>query len=359
MEEAPELACKELGEWYRGLADQATASKGAMLERAKAYYERFMDLHKADDLARTGATLMLKKIEGAIGKLGAAADKRAAPGPWVDLLKLVDLQKNVVKGTWQRQGAALGTTPPEPDGRVMVPLPISGSYELQARVVRVSGNEQATFILPLKSTQFEAVFGHANGKAFLYKIKDRDVSAPCRIENGREFEVQVKVLQDEDKVTISMAMDGKPLLAWQGPESQVALAGFWTLPLKTCVGLGVSNSVTVFKSVRLRMLSGEAKAVEAPAAAAPAKPPAAEAPKKQAPKPRVGATHPRGAVRFSRAAERESTTGGCRAPTLRAPGFDVGQGSRNKSEGGPHVTPVASSVPEGLHPGGGRRLVGP
>ena len=70
-EEAPELACKELGEWYRGLADQATApaGQGAMLERAKAYYERFMDLHKADDLARTAAALMLKKIEDALAKL--------------------------------------------------------------------------------------------------------------------------------------------------------------------------------------------------------------------------------------------------------------------------------------------------
>ena len=71
MEEAPELACKELGDWYRGLADQATAptTKAAMLRRAKAYYERFVHLHKADDLARTGAILMLKKIEDALAKL--------------------------------------------------------------------------------------------------------------------------------------------------------------------------------------------------------------------------------------------------------------------------------------------------
>ncbi|MBE3098904.1 MAG: ThuA domain-containing protein [Planctomycetes bacterium] len=286
MEEAPELACKELGEWYRGLADQAAvpASKGAMLRQAQGYYTRFLELHTAEDLARTTAALTLKKIEDAIVKLGAAANKPGAPGPWIDLLKLVDLEKNVVNGTWQRQGAALGPTAPALGVRVMVPLPISGSYELQARVVRLSGNGQATFILPLKSAQFEAVFGHANGKAFLYIIKDRDVSVPSRIENGREFEAQVKVLQEEDKVTISMAMDGKPLLAWQGPESQVSLAGGWKLPQKNCLGLGVYNSVAVFKSVRLRMLSGEAKTVEAPASAAPTKLPAAEAPKKEAPK---------------------------------------------------------------------------
>jgi formylglycine-generating enzyme required for sulfatase activity len=71
----------ELGDWYKGLADQATtlASKGAMLRRAKAYYERFVDLHKADDLARTGAALMLKRIEDALAKCGAAGESKSSP----------------------------------------------------------------------------------------------------------------------------------------------------------------------------------------------------------------------------------------------------------------------------------------
>jgi formylglycine-generating enzyme required for sulfatase activity len=81
IEEAPELACNELGDWYRGLADQATApaSKGAMLRRAKAYYERFMGLHKTDDLARAGTTLMLKKVDDALAKLGPAAEDKSDP----------------------------------------------------------------------------------------------------------------------------------------------------------------------------------------------------------------------------------------------------------------------------------------
>ena len=93
-EEAPELACKELGEWYRGLADEATApaSKGAMLERAKAYYERFMDLHKADDLARTAATLMLKKIDDALARLPSAAEKFSPLTLTLDLGKGVTMK---------------------------------------------------------------------------------------------------------------------------------------------------------------------------------------------------------------------------------------------------------------------------
>ncbi|MCX5648796.1 MAG: hypothetical protein NTX40_06840, partial [Planctomycetota bacterium] len=74
VEDAPELACTELGDWYRGLADQAATpvSKGAMLRRAQAYYQRFLELHTAEDLARTAATLTLKRIEDALAKCGAA-----------------------------------------------------------------------------------------------------------------------------------------------------------------------------------------------------------------------------------------------------------------------------------------------
>jgi len=78
IEDAPQLACTELGDWYKGLADQAAtpAGKGAMLRRAQAYYQRFLELHTAADLARTAATLTLKRIEDALAKLGPAAEPR-------------------------------------------------------------------------------------------------------------------------------------------------------------------------------------------------------------------------------------------------------------------------------------------
>jgi formylglycine-generating enzyme required for sulfatase activity len=72
-ESAPELASKELGDWYRTLADTApTAAKAPMLARAKVYYERFLVLHTAEDLDRTAATLILKKLEASLDELGGA-----------------------------------------------------------------------------------------------------------------------------------------------------------------------------------------------------------------------------------------------------------------------------------------------
>jgi len=100
VEEVPELACMELAEWYRGMAEAASpAAKAAMCARALTYYRRFLGLHPAQDLSRTQASLMVKKIEES---LAAAAQKKAkgAAGPAVDethlgLLLLAGLQRKV------------------------------------------------------------------------------------------------------------------------------------------------------------------------------------------------------------------------------------------------------------------------
>jgi hypothetical protein len=267
LEDAPELACKELGDWYRGLADQAQvpASKGAMLRRAQGYYERFLDLHKDEDLARTTAALMLKKIEDALARLPAP---KAGPGAWIDLLKAVDLSKHSVLGTWKRSGAAIGNTEANSGVRFMSPVPVSGSYELQARVVRVSGLGFFNFILPLKATYFEIGIGNLRSTAstvFLYKIGGSAVSAPCQIESGREYGVHIKVQQEDGKVAVNVGLDGKPVLAWEGPETQVSFNDGWRVPAKDCIGMGAENCVIIHKSAKVRMLSGDWRASPAPA----------------------------------------------------------------------------------------------
>ena len=75
VDAAPELACVELGDWYRNLVDQATtsAAKAAVLTRARAYYNRFLTLHTAEDPARGAAAAALKKVEDDLAALGPAA----------------------------------------------------------------------------------------------------------------------------------------------------------------------------------------------------------------------------------------------------------------------------------------------
>jgi len=100
VEEVPELACLELAEWYRGLAEAASpAAKAAMCTRALTYYRRFLGLHEAQDLSRAQASLMVKKIEESLAP-AAQQKAKAAASPAVDetrvgQLLLTGLQRKV------------------------------------------------------------------------------------------------------------------------------------------------------------------------------------------------------------------------------------------------------------------------
>lgn len=175
VESAPELACMELGDWYRRLGESApTPAKRAMFERAKAYYERFLSLHEAADLKRITATPALKKVESLLADLippeatpaadatggttaGEAGTEDAEvpesgvikPGTWVDLLPLVDPEKHTVKGTWKREGGRLAITDKVEQGRIVIPVMPSGSYRLHCEFVRASGTDAVYWQLPV------------------------------------------------------------------------------------------------------------------------------------------------------------------------------------------------------------------
>jgi formylglycine-generating enzyme required for sulfatase activity len=72
-----------------------------------------VDLHKADDLARVGATLMLKKIDDALAKLGPAVEGKSGPSALA-----LDLGKGVtMKLVRIRPGRFLMGSPDSEQGR--------------------------------------------------------------------------------------------------------------------------------------------------------------------------------------------------------------------------------------------------
>ncbi|MCX5672039.1 MAG: hypothetical protein NTU94_12040 [Planctomycetota bacterium] len=262
IEEAPELACAELGDWYRDLAAAAGATTGGKvntLTRAQAYYERFLALHAAADMDRTRVELVLKKVEEELRRL-----RSNEKGRWIDLLKLIDPEKDAVKGQWQRTAAGL-TVAPGQEARLLIPLAPSGSYELEYKAVRVSGREAGHTMLPAGSSAVLLVINGWKGtRSGLCNIggkePDRNGTAvgAANLKIGQPFTIKVKVALEGDQASISVALDGKPYIAWKGPQSALALHPDYAMPNRKCLGFGAYQSQLVFQSARLRMLSGKA-----------------------------------------------------------------------------------------------------
>lgn len=286
LEEAPELACLELGEWYAGLAGLAPKhARAPMYARAKPYLERFLSLHEAKNLDRTRGTVALGKVNEALAQLAAAATAKAQPrkptkptetaggieagvikpGAWVDILSLVDPAKDAVKGTWRRQDKALAVEPVE-HGRIMIPVAPQGSYELRVSFVRQSGNQSVDFILPVGSSAVAVVLSGAEGAVSgLWSIDGNEADhneakvSPGRLQNGHEYRAECRVIVQGNQAIITVTLDGEPYFRWSGLQSALSVLDTKRLPDPTVLGLGAFGSNTVFRRVALRMLSGEAR----------------------------------------------------------------------------------------------------
>jgi hypothetical protein len=271
VEAAPELACLVLGDWYRGLADgTATTAKAAMLERAGAYYARFLDLHAAQDVDRTKASLALAKVEQDLAKLGAAAGPKGPP--WIDLVAKVDLAKDVAAGQWQRVGAGVSVAPVQ-GARLVLPMAPQGDYEIEAKFNRTSGDDMVGIVLPVGGAQVVlnvgGYHGQASGLEFIKGARCgiNETKTPLALVNNRSYTAVVKVLVRGQDAEIAARLDGWPLMTWKGPVASLSLPTWFKLPSGTSPGLVTWGSGITYEGVRLRMLSGEAKPLrpEAPA----------------------------------------------------------------------------------------------
>ncbi|MDH3584663.1 MAG: hypothetical protein OER86_10650 [Phycisphaerae bacterium] len=108
VESLDEAEAEALGKWYRSMVAEApTESKGAMLERARLAYERYLQLHGEEDLkGHAVRKSVLKGIETELEKLAAAspAGLRARTAARVDWAK----DRSKVTYRWLEQNMGRG-----------------------------------------------------------------------------------------------------------------------------------------------------------------------------------------------------------------------------------------------------------
>lgn len=293
-EETPELACQELGDWYRGLADPAApAAKPAMLGRARAYYGRFLALHKTEDVARAQVTLAMRKLDesvapepprtGPAAKTPPAAGDALPAGQLIDVLKYVDTSKDPTTGSlpvgWQRQGATIVcTNPGYGSSRLAIPIMPEGNYELQVRFALGHSHGDVGIFLPAGAGSVMLQIDGSGPSGLEYvngsSAYSNGTGTNTTLAINRIYTVDIRVTLTGDQAEILAALDSKPLLRWQGP--QTALSPYYAMD-RRCLGLYAYYTTATFGSMRLKMLSGEARLYkpEPPKPAAPSttKPP--------------------------------------------------------------------------------------
>ncbi|MCX5684517.1 MAG: hypothetical protein NT049_12635 [Planctomycetota bacterium] len=296
IDQTPEAACAPLGDWYRGMADQSTAAtaKGAMLARARAYYQRFVELHAADDLPRTTATLALAKVEEAIAALPAGSVP-ALPVKWTDCMPLINPDRHTIGGKWEaRDGAFVNEEVRSTWAILLVPMSPTGSYEFEAAFVRTKGGNTINIHLPMGKSSCCVALSNQNGEVSgIDKINNKGPREnesgvrPGKLENGRLYVVAAKVLPRGDDVEVSVTLDGKPYFKWRGPVSALSPGVREGAKLKA-LEVSIFGGVMELRRARLRMISGEMRPAgdalpPPPESAVAVKPPESKSPGPKAP----------------------------------------------------------------------------
>jgi hypothetical protein len=263
VEAAPELACMDLGEWYRGLADGASdAARIALLGRAKAYYERFLALHEAEDLARNQATLALKKVEEDLAKLEAVTETRiVGPGRWVDLLPLVDPAEDAVyprptgRDECERQQGAIMLHSPN-EAFLTLPCIPAGDWQMQVTFQLHHGKVGA--VLPVGEHQGVLWWTPQRRFGALEDLTRPEAKplAPAPLMPNQPYAIDITVRGRGRAAEIAVKVGGQPHLYWTG--DPIGLKTQAKLKNPKCIGLSACYGYSLIQKCRVRMLTGKA-----------------------------------------------------------------------------------------------------
>ncbi len=195
----------------------------------------------------------------------AFADE-AATGKWIDLIDSVDVDRDVVAGSWQKVGSDLQTNASRSSRLTLVQRPKT-EYDFRVQFTRTSGVHSIALMFVVNGQQatfeIDAWGQHLAGVQMTdgETIQSNSTRVENQtLENGRKYTAELQVR----KQTIRAILDGKQLVEHKIDGSEFSVAPVWQMPDATSLGVGAYESATQFHSIEFRSLpNGQALSAQA------------------------------------------------------------------------------------------------
>ena len=255
--------------WWELAKTRKGDEKGAFIRHAGTWYEKALDEVTSAPL-EARLKKRLQEIAGLDQALSSTSGSHIAPGQdfpnfqWVDLSPWVDLARDGVEGQWQKAGDDLkvGTGA---NARMMLPVTVEGSYDLQLEFTRTRGSDAVAVVLPVGSRGCVVLLSAARGKAsrletIAGKPADKSPSArkPGKLNNDQRYILLVRVRIEGEAAAIEVLLNGSPYLRALGRRNSLAVSRPWQLPQSNRPALGANASAVTFHTARLRVAGGSA-----------------------------------------------------------------------------------------------------
>lgn len=188
----------------------------------------------------------------------------ADPQDAVDLLALVDLDKDQIQGKWSRDKSILESSK-TPGARVELPYQAPEEYELV--VVAQPLDEPNGLILGQRSGdhRFLVLLNYATGDQVpVSALENVDGKNVMRNTTTVQRRLMVKgrpsqIVCTVRKQSVTVTCDGHEVISWQGDSKQLSLSDYWKTPTEQAMFLGAYDCRYRFHRVTLTPLGGNGK----------------------------------------------------------------------------------------------------
>lgn len=220
-------------------------------------------------LSAPGATATVEDPAKSMVVVGRG--ERLPEAEWVDVLRVVDPSWDAVSGRWYYRGTDL-TAGPEPFSRLMLPVELQGSYDLEFEFTRLTEHDWPTgLIFPVGSRAcllyLDAWQVHGLERINGRMVEDRlnpAVRRPSILLSGQRYAVTVAVRLEGDRAKIDVTLDGEPLVSWSGRQESLDVASWWRLPNPLRPALLAHGAAATYHVALVRVVSGESRMTTRP-----------------------------------------------------------------------------------------------
>jgi len=162
----------------------------------------------------------------------------------VDVLKLIDLNRDVVGGKWERVPTSPALTVSGLLGLVQIPLALPVEYTLTVDVTRLARPTPLVAILPLPGRQCYVVVDSGETGLGLIDGEVANTNETSSNETRLKENKKATVVYRVTRAAITVAVDGKTVINFTGDFARLTLAGSrgYSLPSQMALGIGANGN---------------------------------------------------------------------------------------------------------------------
>ncbi|WP_425618192.1 NPCBM/NEW2 domain-containing protein [Anatilimnocola sp. NA78] len=233
---------------------------------ARLFYEEALADKALVGIPRAAAEEKLKELGPATATvkrtIASTGNKPLPVNEWTDVLPLIDIDQDLVRGHWARgpQDSLLCAKTPSPKLRLPVVL-TNSSYDLIVEFNLLEGNSDVYLLLPIadRMTWLLVDSWTNNDRCWFKSIRNGPIAHRNLLHAKQAHRYEVSVRLQGDQAHATFAVNGDKIIEYKGPVSAVESPDEDSIGTVAQPGLAAYLGTVQFTKVQVRVIDGPAK----------------------------------------------------------------------------------------------------